>query len=357
MGDGGEKGTLVEVSQSVRQTNLLLALNLCLQQHRPLTLAWVMQNVEGYLPELSQRAHPAPEIVATMRKRLERDVQAWQDAGIPIEGQITTGYKLRATEAFLPPIEFSPTELALLSNVTTLAVSNSFSEHARLGLLKLASQVAWDKAEQNQGHTDPTDTASTTRSALKIGASVDWNTSDPTDIAKINQAIQQHQIIEFSYRKSGTQQGSPSSKRALVPWALVSYHNRLYLVGWDIDHRAQRLFRFAHISNLELRTEQGPGAPDGFDGAHAIADWFASHDAVVTARIYAKGAPDLLLLRDAEQVAPDEYVLTDVSRAWLIHEAIAAAPHAVVLEPTEVRSEIRALLNEAAQKVGADVCS
>lgn len=337
-----------EVASSVRQTNLLLALNLCLQQNRPLTVAWAMSNVEGYLPDLPERLHPKQNTINNVAKQLSRDIKAWQEAGIPITGTNSTGYQLDEQAAFLPAIDFTPEELDLLAQVSALAVNNSFSEHARLGLLKLLSQVAWD--EQTAAAEEDPDAAATSTAARSLStnmhATVDWNTSDPTDIAQLTQAIQQHTVLSFRYPRRG-EKPQETPQRLLTPWALVSHHNRLYVVGWDMEQQAQRLFRYGRMQDLSLSDTTGVGAPEDFDGAKAVDDWFDSHDEHIDARIFYAGDQDLLLLADATRVGPHEYQLSDVSRAWLIRAAIAAAPQAVVVEPPELRAEIRSLMERA----------
>lgn len=336
-----------KIPGSVRQTNLLLALNMCMQNNRPLTLEWAMRNVEGYMPDLQERQNPGEMITATMRKRLQRDVKAWQEAGVPIQGDQASGYRLDPTDAFLPAIDFNDAELDLLELVANNALSNSFNEHARLGLLKLLSQVAYDTTELDAPEAA---TAQRTTRPSKVLSLMDWNTSDPTVIARLTEASRSAQVVNFRYvRPSETLE--TASTRTIVPWSIVSHRNRLYVVGWDMQHEQQRLYRLAHMYQLATTTATGPKAPADFDGAAAVEQWFAGLDERVDAEIAYAGDEQLYLLKDAKELSPGIYQLRDVSKQWLIKNALAAAPAAVVLAPENIRAEIQAALSQAVANI------
>ncbi|MDO4928635.1 MAG: WYL domain-containing protein [Corynebacterium sp.] len=330
---------MAEISSTLHLTNLLLALNLCLQRGKPLTLAWAMQNVEGYMPELAERRSPQPKTIERIRKRLSRDIQRWQAQGVAIDGDAAHGYQLNADDAFLPEIAFSPAELDLLAQVSAATIRNSFGEHARLGVLKLLSQQAMDAP-----------TPQNTKTA--VASIVDWNTSNPQDLARLNAALTAATVVNFHYVKAG-QDPSQAKTCRIVPWGIVSHQNRLYVVGWNIDQGSQRLYRLQYMRQIQRTAERGPQAPEGFSAASAVEQWFAQYDPKVTARIRYEGSERLLLLEHATQVADGIYELQDVSQQWLISHAIAAAPAAVVIEPPEVRADIATRIKLAAQKVGA----
>jgi len=65
--------------------------------------------------------------------------------------------------------------------------------------------------------------------------------------------------VRFDYRK---QPGEVPQRRRLQPWGLVSFRGRWYVIGHDLDRRAQRTFRLSRIA--------GDVLPSGRAGAYTV---------------------------------------------------------------------------------------
>lgn len=68
-------------------------------------------------------------------------------------------------------------------------------------------------------------------------------------------AVQAHQAVQFSYRRSGS---AERLIRTLEPWGVVSWRARWYVVGHDRDRAAPRCFRLSRIVG-DVRTVGRPG--------------------------------------------------------------------------------------------------
>jgi proteasome accessory factor B len=55
--------------------------------------------------------------------------------------------------------------------------------------------------------------------------------------------------VSFTYRD-----GSP---RTLEPWGLTSFRGRWYVIGWDVDRAATRMFKLSRMTDLPRRVSRG----------------------------------------------------------------------------------------------------
>lgn len=79
---------------------------------------------------------------------------------------------------------------------------------------------------------------------------------ESTDLANfemLSQALQTAQVLEFSYRKLGTER---PQKRTVHPYHLTCFDNRWYLVAHDTNRGAFRTFALARMSRVQLLPER-----------------------------------------------------------------------------------------------------
>src|SRR5690606_30720914 len=111
----------------------------------------------------------------------------------------------------------------------------------------LASRV-WQQATMAQATTDAV------RKLSAAGIDVDLSaldiaqprlTADEPAFATCWEAVCDRTRIEFDYRRPDE---ASDRRRHLEPWGLVRTSGRWYLVGFDTDRRAERVFRLDRIT-------------------------------------------------------------------------------------------------------------
>jgi proteasome accessory factor B len=185
-------------------------------------------------------------------KMFERDKEELRSLGVPIEvGQIDPffedepGYRIRPDEFALPEINLEADEAAVIGLATKVW------EHARL------AEATTEAVRKLRALGVPVDV-----SALDI---VEPRlTADEPSFDVFWEATQERVPVEFDYARSG--QGQVST-RHLQPWGVVRYSGRWYVVGYDTDREAERVFRLSRVHG-EARKAGEPGSfevPPGTD--------------------------------------------------------------------------------------------
>lgn len=165
-------------------------------------------------------------------RMFERDKDDLRELGIPIQtgsndpsGDEEPGYSIRRQDFELPEIHLEPDEAAVLG---------------------LAARV-WQHASL---------AAATSRAVLKLrAAGVDTDTGalaavEPRVAVEepafwpLWEAVRDRRPVTFQHRKAA---GDAPARRHLQPWGVQSWHGRWYVVGYDVDRAAPRLFRLSRI--------------------------------------------------------------------------------------------------------------
>ncbi|MFC6285256.1 helix-turn-helix transcriptional regulator [Nocardioides sp. GCM10027113] len=178
-------------------------------------------------------------------KMFERDKDDLRSLGIPIEvGQMDAyfddepGYRIRPGELQLPDISLEADEAAVVG---------------------LATRV-WDNARLADATTEAV------RKLTAFGVDVDESaldlvqprlTAEEPSFDDFWEATQERTPVEFDYARPGDQ----PTPRHLQPWGVVRYSGRWYVVGLDIDRRAERVFRLSRVQGRPRRT----GEPRSYD--------------------------------------------------------------------------------------------
>lgn len=276
-------------------------------------------------------------------KMFERDKEELRSLGVPIEvGHIDAyfddepGYRIRPDRFALPDIELSADEAAVVGLATKVW------QHARLA--------------------DATTEA--VRKLVALGVEVDVSaldivqprlSADEPSFDVFWEATQERTPVTFDYTRTG--QDAPS-RRHLQPWGVVRYSGRWYVVGYDVERRAERVFRLSRVHGSPERQGQ-PGSyevPAGTD-VRAVARRLAPAPSTETAVLLLRAGTGLPLRRDADSVlsdvvGPDERTTWDrveITRAalGLSDEVLGYGPDVYVESPAHLREAVVSRLRAA----------
>ncbi len=185
-------------------------------------------------------------------KMFERDKEELRSLGVPVEvGHMDAffddepGYRIRPDEFALPEIDLAPDEAAVVGLATRVW------EHQRLAR---ATTEAVRKLTAAGVDIDVT--------ALDIAQP--RLAADEPAFDVFLEALTDRSVVEFDYWRSGN--ATPGT-RHLQPWGVTRYSGRWYVLGFDIDRGAERVFRLSRVQG-EARKVGKPGAyeiPAGLD--------------------------------------------------------------------------------------------
>ncbi|WP_292678642.1 WYL domain-containing protein [Nocardioides sp.] len=274
--------------------------------------------------------------VDAFEKMFERDKEELRSLGVPIEvGQMDAyfddepGYRVRPDLLALPDISLTADEVAVVG---------------------LATKV-WQHAKLARATTEAV------RKLTALGADLDVSALDIVE-PRLNadepsfdvflEATQERQAVTFDYRRPG--QTEPTT-RHLQPWGVTRYSGRWYVVGFDTDRDAERVFRLSRVEGRPRKV----GAPGAYEVpadvdlgevARRLAPAVSTERVVLLVR---QGA-GLSLRRDAEELetgvtGPDGAADWDrlaVQRAanGVVDEVLAFGPDVVVEGPPRVRQRV-----------------
>lgn len=276
-------------------------------------------------------------------KMFERDKEELRSLGVPVEvGNMDAyfddepGYRIRPDEFALPDIDLEPDEAAVIGLATKVW------EHARL------AQATTEVVRKLTALGVPVDVSALDIAQPRLSA-------DEPAFDVFFEAVQERSVVEFDYGRTG--QAKPTRRR-LQPWGVARYSGRWYVVGFDLDRNAERVFRLSRVQGTARKVGQ-PGAyevPVGTDVsevARRLAPPPSTERAVVLVRAGA-GTP---LRRDADEVhegvpGPDErstwdrLVLTRPT-VGLTDDLLGYGADVYVEEPAAVRDALVARLTAA----------
>nr|WP_231715107.1 WYL domain-containing protein [Arthrobacter gengyunqii] len=170
--------------------------------------------------------------------------------------------------------------------------------------------------------------------------------------------------ISFGYRPAdrartaGDEPARPARRRRstvrhLQPWGMGSRFGHWYVVGWDLDRKAERFFRLSRMSAPVTLGDGSYEVPESFSIEASLASLdsvFAPVPALLRVR---KGAAAELRLRagaktaPAEQLGWEELTLTVPDLDALAADTAALGASAVAVHPPALRSAVADLLRLA----------
>ena len=210
-----------------RLLNLIIALT---HARVRMTRAQIRRSVVGY--ESTDSGLNSEELRrkdAAFERMFERDKDELRRMGVPLQTVVDPthgdeiGYKIDASDAAMPAIDFSPAEAAALALAAEYWQGAMLGPDAHQGLTKIASA-----------------TQSVPRTPLTLSARTSA-ASDATVV--IVDARARRMAVQFEY----TSEGSGTLTRTVEPWQLLVRGSAEYLFGLDRDRAEPRTFRLSRI--------------------------------------------------------------------------------------------------------------
>ncbi|MFT4011403.1 MAG: WYL domain-containing protein [Nocardioidaceae bacterium] len=283
-------------------------------------------------------------------KMFERDKDDLRQLGVPIEVGSADGlfddepgYRIDRAAFELPEIELTPEEAAVVGLAARVWQHAGLASATSDALVKLtAGGVRVDRSR-----------LAMMQPQLPV--------NEPTFEA-IWRALSSRTPIGFDYRKA---EAIEINRRLVQPWGVVSYRGRWYVVGFDCDREAPRLFRLSRIVG-EVTPAGRPGAyevPPGTDLRQltsALAPPPQDSDSVATLLIRDGRAPRLRrrghpITGPLVGSAPAGWSRFEVPLGrWgtLADEVLGHGEDVVVEAPADLREQVLGSLRESAQVVG-----
>ncbi|MCT2187585.1 helix-turn-helix transcriptional regulator [Corynebacterium kefirresidentii] len=285
--------------------------------------AWIRRHVAGYGDKSGE----------AFAKSLARDIATLQRAGVPIVhsgGEDGARYRLDASSYQLPPVEFSPEEAMVLGIAGGMGTTGGLSDFSLSGWTKIAASGASRNLSGAPVYTAVNDI---TRLAPEV-------------ITSVLAAVRNRLRITFSYR------ANPAAKpvrRVMDPWGVVNRDSHIYIVGFDVDRGAPRVFRALRVSDVK-RSHDPAEHTVPTETVQALVERALQRGEKVDAQLLIPVGKAQELM-DAGEKQPDGTVmLHNVDKDWLVRTAAGYAPEVEVLEPAGVREEVISLLRTAAQR-------
>ena len=298
-----------EVEAGRRQVNLTFAL---LGAESPRDVEWVGRNVDGY-----QGRTPSALAIA-----VSRDVKELRSMWVPVryvDGQLW----LDKDQYELEPVELTEAEASVIGLAADLAQGANLGAFARSGWTKLAASGATRSFDDS----------------VLASFSNDITRLDPDTLRHLLTGVRTSKRLRFDFVASP---GQEVQTRTVDPWGIVPLNNRAYLVGWDRDRDAERVFRVRKISNV-----RGVNAIDfkrQVGSLQEIVEKQLQH-ALTDATVTVTGdAGDELVSRGERD--GDTIRLKGVDRDWLVRTVASLAGSVTAIEPIEVRDDVVALLRQ-----------
>ena len=206
------------------------------QTERLLNLLIALRSVSGWLDRDVLR-----QTIADYRDKddeafdrmFNRDKKALRDLGIeisttdwsdPFTGESAYGYRISDEDYLLPPIDLSPEDISLLAAALDVMRSSAVSGAAVAAVNKLRGQAA------------------PLAGSIDTAAAFDLRAVD-SRYAEVMAYVADRRPMRFQYRKPG----SAPSRREVVGYCLLTRGEKTYVVGYDLERKAQRAFRLSRI--------------------------------------------------------------------------------------------------------------
>lgn len=279
-------------------------------------------------------------------RAFERDKDALRQIGAVIEvGSADAffddeiGYRIPTEQTSLPELRFESDEAAVLGLAAQVWQQATLAKATGRALAKLKGQGV---------EIDPT--------RLEVVAPA--ITADEPAFEPLWDAVGKRRQVTFPYQRAS--ESGPTARR-VQPWGLVRSSGRWYVVGFDVDRGAERIFRLSRIVG-PVRATGKSGAfdvPPGTD-VRAVARRLSPSAPRVRAEVRVRQGTGIGLRRRAETV-----VAIDASPGWdlvvvegtvpeLADEVLTYGADAVAEGPRALRDEVVARLRAVAATTAPD---
>jgi proteasome accessory factor B len=328
----GPQAVIASVSVSRTRTERLVNLVICLlSTRRFLTASQVAATVPGY-----EHDPEDPKDHEAFQRKFERDKAELRELGVPLETGTSSildaepGYRIARRDYALPDIPLAPDEAAAVGIAARLWRDAGLAAAASSGLTKLRAAGV---------DVDPHATLGV-EPVVRV---------DPA-FEPLTGAVRDRCAVTFNYR---TPEDDAAATRRLQPWGVVCWRGRWYVVGHDLDRRAERCFRLSRITGAVRRSGR-PGAyapPVDIDLISYVARWSGGPlERTGRATVLVRHGRAAGVRRWAEEVATgpdgDRVTLRYAEPEWVATMLVGYGADVVVLDPPEVRDAVVARLLE-----------
>ena len=310
-----------------RLVNLTIAL---LATKRYLTKSEIFRTVDGY--EGSDESK---------ERMFERDKDDLRNLGIDIEVgtfdplfEDESGYRIKPENYQFQLGEVTATEIALLS------LAAQAWRGASLGMSALSAL--------NKLHAIGIE--SDTELIPDLAPSI---VSEDLNLPIVISAITSKTVLSFSYLNEAMQ----PEVRVLEPYAVAARHGHWYLLGNDLDRKAERIFRLDRI--LGQAKLQGRAGSYEIPLEIDIDSAFSSQQPLQSATLLLRDGRALNLRTRAQEIStPSEedgwqrFEIDFRDRERFVEEILWYGSDVIVIEPVELRQKIVELLREGVRRYG-----
>ena len=316
------------MTSRVDRTERLLNLVICLMAtSHAVPRADIRLRIPGYDEAASD---------AAFERMFERDKDELRSMGIPVDtvvdsGGEVLGYRIAEDAYALQPIDFTLEERAAIAVAAQVWSRASIAPVAGTALRKL------ETVADGAGDWVPAD----------LQGPVQLTASDAA-LLPLMSAVRHDRVVTFDYR---TPADPEAHRRTVSPWGLRSSAGRWFLIGFDHDRLAQRVFRLSRMAGPVTVTARPRDhqPPAGFDVAAAVVEGFGDDLVEARLRIAPRRGASLRRLAVADESGEDPFVAETITvRARSLHDLVstvcAAGADVVVLDPPEVVDAVVAAL-------------
>ena len=281
-----------------------------------------------------------PRGLEAFEKAFERDKEDLRELGVVIEvGSLDSyfddelGYRISPDSSSLPEIRFEADEAAVLGIAARAWEQHTLARATTEAMRKLAAQGV-------EVDTSRLDLVPPSLRAEEPAFDACW------------EATQKRRVITFDYRRPGEE---PATRR-LQPWGVVRSSGRWYVVGFDLDRLAERVFRLSRVQGKVSLTGKTAAydVPAGTD-VKAIAHNLVHRTPDIEATVLVRQRAGVALRRQAGAVEEDVVGPDDVT-GWdrlrlsgqfrdLVNSVLSLGSTAVVESPEELRADVIARLS------------
>jgi len=276
-----------------------------------------------------------PRGLEAFEKAFERDKEDLRELGVVIEvGSLDSyfddeqGYRISPDTSSLPEIRFEADEAAVLGIAARAWEQHTLARATTEAMRKLAAQGV-------EVDTSRLDLVPPSLRAEEPAFDACW------------EATQKRRVITFDYRRPGEQAAS----RRLQPWGVVRSSGRWYVVGYDLDRQAERVFRLSRVQGKVALTGKTAAydVPPGTD-VKAVAHRLVHRTPDIEATVLVRQRAGVALRRRASAIEEDVAGPDDVS-AWdrltvsgqvhdLVNSVLSLGSNAVVDAPDDLRADV-----------------
>lgn len=281
-------------------------------------------------------------------RMFDRDKEELRSLGVPIEvGSLSVfhedevGYRIRPDDLALPEINLTAEEASVLTLAGKVWHHAHLADTTAAALRKLMPALPAEESTAAPAVVEPVIDA------------------EEPSFEEFWTAIQERREVDFDYLKSGD---PVPTQRRLEPWGLVRQSGRWYVVGRDVAHDEERVFRLSRVQGpcrLGRRTDSFV-VPADVD-LRAVAARLRPQPEEMTARVLVRRGSGHALRRRSERVE-EEVTGPDGSATWdrltlreglrpITEEVLMLGASAVAESPDELRDEVRRRLLELADRL------